>query len=328
MTASSVKHTHISQLPQYTGKLVHKKQKIEALSATAAKWVDASKFKSQIKKYGYNALQKTIGSCEKIWKLQGDLGLKEKELYKIALYINTKMKGKIKEGNNYLRKKETGLARTIEYDPKSKRTFIHLKIPLGTGVHKIVEKSLMYDPKRPQFVATTSTTEECANEVAVHKKVRNMKGLVHTYAVTKHVKEKSQKTVTSMMLELYNAKSLRHYQYSRGELTPTEELTIARDLLYGLENMHSKNLVHRDLHSGNYLVNRTKENVSAALIDFGRAKSVKEAAKTPTFTPAKRLNPPEMFRKTKSLKHKALDIYALGIELFHLHFGTEPSLPS
>lgn len=308
---------------------------IEELEISSRKWTNKSDFFKQVKKHGKTTLSQTIKTCEKIWKLKTELKLTTHQLFNIALFIETKFKREIKKGHFYIGRGSHGLDRSIEYDPKTKRTFIHLANSLGSGTHKVVTKSLMYNHYDPRIVANASTSENINNEVKAHKKFRHMQGLAHTYAITQHVNKKIKKKMTSIILKHYNAHSVHHYQANRGELTKKEELTIARDLLYGLENMHKQGLVHRDMHPYNFLVNREvdsktrKETISAVLIDFGRTIKKEQAGIKSPWMPTKQINAPETFSNhPKKINYKATDVYALGYQLYHLHYGQPPEVPT
>ncbi|MBS0655242.1 MAG: protein kinase [Verrucomicrobia bacterium] len=298
---------------------------LKATTSKFEKWIDKASFKRKIKQHGKKALSSAIGACEKIWKLkeQGKLGLSTHSLFEIALFIETKLPKYISKHKYHLDKKTTGLNRSIEYDPKTKRVFIDLRSSLGSGVHKKVTKALLYDSKKPLFIACAKSSEKCAAETRVHKKFKHKQGLAQTYAITHH------KGTTSLFLKLYNGHSLRHHQYNRGELSKKEMAIITRDLLYGLEHLHKHNLVHCDLHGGNALMDKSGKKISAALIDFGRTKRVGAAKKKgPRIHASARTNPPEVFMKGKNISAKAVDIYALGCQLYHLNYGKELELPS
>jgi serine/threonine protein kinase len=263
--------------------------------------------------------------------------MSKKELFAISLFIETKMKRHLEKGRYYIKKERSKVARTIEHDPKTKRTFIHLKghgVPkLGQGWHKKVTLSIMYDLQSPELVANCVCTDNsCNKEISILKKLKNKKGIVNTYAITQHKKRKGRQKVTSMIVKLYNGHSLHHYQLHPEELTKKQQIIVARDLLCGLEQLHKHDLIHRDMHAGNFLIDKSKDpetgkmNVSAAIIDLGQAKkNSKTKREAPMVQVPRRLNPPDAFNKMKhSIRTKTADIYALGCNLFHMYYHSQP----
>lgn len=296
-------------------------------------WISKSFFDKKIKTHGKKAVSRAVETCEKIRHLDGKLGLSAKKLFKIALFIEKTLPKEIASGRYYHHRKATGLNRTVQYDPKTKRVFINLRSSLGSGKHKKVTKAVLYDHKNPVFIACAATSDRCKKELGVHKRFKHREGLARTYAITQHYDQKHHRVMTSIFLKLYNGHSLRHHQHHQGELSQKEKAIVARDLLHGLEHLHKRNLVHCDLHSGNALLHvanpsAKKKKLSAVLIDFGRTKRLSEARKSaPRIHAASRTNAPEAFTRHK-IRAKAVDIYALGYQLYHLNYGRPPELPS
>ncbi len=311
-----------------------KTNKLSEQILRAKEWTSAANVERIITKYGEEKFDRMIMASENIAKLSDDLGLTNGEIFKIARYIETKLKQKVKKGKAYLRKDKTGLARTIEY--KSKRAFIHLKshgvAPLGSGCHKRVTRSIMYAAHAPELVANSVGDKTVKAEGKVLLKLQGQEGIAKTYAVNDH-KKKSGKTVYSIISKLYNAHTVRSYEYNRSSMeNRAEEVYIARDLMKGLEGMHAKKLAHRDLHSGNFMVHRTenietgKVDVTAALIDFGQVMTFKKTKKmVPKVEVAGQLVTPESLVKGKHrVDIRKIEAYAVGCSLYHLYFGSGP----
>ena len=70
-------------------------------------YTSAKNAKRLITKYGQEKFNRIIMACENIKRLSRDLGLGDKELFKIAKYIEVKLKDKVKKGKVYLRKEKT-----------------------------------------------------------------------------------------------------------------------------------------------------------------------------------------------------------------------------
>ncbi len=293
----------------------------------AREWVSEGHAKHIIKKYGEDKLERMLMACENITKLSDDIGLTKGELFKIAKYIEVKLKYKTKKGKAYLRSGKTGLARTIEY--KSKRAFIHLNQELGEGCHKKVTKSIMYAAHSPEIVANCTGDKTVKFEGKILTQLHGAEGVAKTYAVTSH-KSKHGKKIYSIITKLYNASTLRSYEYNRNKLEPHEEVYVARDLMKGLENMHANKLAHRDLHSGNFMVHKEvvdgKPKISSVLIDFGQVVSFHKAKKMlPRVEVSRHLVTPESLVKAKHRPDiRKIEAFAVGFCLYHLFFGQAP----
>lgn len=332
LVAKEVQDTPPEQAPTPDVELAQLIEKADA-------WASAHFLLSAYKNHGLEPLDRALKASIKIWKLEENLGITKEELYKIALYIETKLFNKVEKGQLYIKREkgaDSRLPRTVEYDPKTDQIFIHLKThgvpPIGSGWHKKCTRSIVYHTKHPELAANCVCLDDASKEIAFHKLLKGNEGLIHTYAVTEHIKEKTKKKVTSLLLKFYNAGSLRHHQYSKHDLTRKEQVMVARDLLLGLESLHKHDLVHRDLHGNNILVDRKhdsetgQEKVTAAIIDFGQTKKTEETKQfAPEIQIPPRFNPPEAFKKEKArVSPKAADIYALGCNLYHLYYHIIP----
>lgn len=287
--------------------------------------------------HGDEVVTRALEISQNIWKVANKLALKKPELFEIVLYIETKLPAKIEDKKYYLKKEKTGLARTIEYDPQSKLTFIHLKTHgidrLGKGWHKKVTKSIMYDAKNPEIVANSTFMDDGDEEIRTVKKIKNQPGLAHTYAITEHKKDKTGKSVISLIQRLYNGGNLLDHLHNGTSLSKKELVVVARDLMHGLEAMHSKDMVHRDLHGGNFLIDTRidpvtgKKVLSAVLIDLGQARDATDAKReAPKVQVPHRFNPPEAFWRDKTwIDTKKVDVYALGLNLYNLYFKKQAS---
>lgn len=295
-------------------------------------WASPKDVKRIVKKYGNHTFDRMLMACENISKLSPKVHISKHKLFSICKYIETKLSHKLKKNKAYLKKEKTGLARTIEY--KSKRAFIHLKThgvsSVGKGCHKEVTLSIMYAAHKPEFVANSVGDKTLKFEGKVLKKLQGSKGILKTYAVNEH-RKKSGKKVYSIITKLYNAHTLRNYEYDSLKMTSKEKLYVARDLLTGLENMHAQRLAHRDLHSANLMVHREKSShgnkkTSAVLIDFGQVVSFdKVKKKVPRVeVPAHLLTPEELIKGKHRVDVRKVESFALGCSLYRLVFDKRP----
>lgn len=103
------------------------------------------------------------------------------------------------------------------------------------------------------------------------------------------------------------------------KLTPTARTLIALDVARGLEYLHSKGVIHRDLKSLNVLLD---ENMKAKICDFGMVRTRSEGPKTGMIGTAHWMAP-EVLMSAPDYDQK-VDVYSYGIFLWELLTGEMP----
>ena len=308
------------------------------LKETLGKELSLEQVKKSAKKYESTPLFNAVRALENIQKLDKNLGLKSGELLEISLFLETEWKKLVQKGYVYLQEKESGLPRILEYDPKTRNSYIHLLkngIPkIGKGFHKEVTKSILYDSQNPEIVANCRSDSHPKNlrEMKITRALQGIHGIVEGKSFIRHRAEIHGKDRIEMILNLYNVGSLRTLAFSRkGLLNFKEKMQAARDLAMGLEGMHSRDYVHRDLHSGNYLFHLQidpksgKRFVKAAIMDFGKTIPKKQCGGN-LAQGSKHYTSPEGFIYENMVADDYLpaEIYALGCSFFLLHYEKEP----
>lgn len=128
-----------------------------------------------------------------------------------------------------------------------------------------------------------------------------------------------------MIMEYCDQGSLQLAQHAKdGKIFPLAEATrILRETIDGLEYMHSKNLIHRDIKAENVLLSSQGQKGSVAttkICDLGFCREDDDAVST--FCGTTNYMAPEIFeKKTYDLK---VDVWALGVLLFLMLFGEFP----
>lgn len=279
-----------------------------------------------LKKCTTPPLEYALASCKKMEKLS-ETGVGEKDLLEIAFFIETKLKGHIDKSEYYLKGVKTGLSRTVEYDPKSKLTFIHLKChngvkKLGKGYFKTVTKSIQYDREKPEIVAHSEQKGDASQEVDNLKKAKGIKGVIQAKAITMHEEAATGENKVSMVFKLFNPGALSETVIK--SFSFQEKVKIAKDLLVGLKGLHEMNLVHRDLKRDNVFVDKKGGDIKAVVSDLGQGCSTKEAkGKIPNAT--RLYAPPEAFNEDlNKIDYKKSDIFSLACVIYELVFEKRP----
>ena len=123
-----------------------------------------------------------------------------------------------------------------------------------------------------------------------------------------------------MVMELMSNGSLFNVLHNGRELPWSLRLSIAKDIAVGLNYLHSRGILHRDLKSLNVLLD---DRMRAKLSDFGLSTLKSESSSTTTAAKGKsavgtvQWMAPELFKRGTK-KSELSDIYALGMTLWEL----------
>jgi len=129
-------------------------------------------------------------------------------------------------------------------------------------------------------------------------------------------------THMALIMELIEGEDLKAYLKSHPDLSLEKKLSIAIDILTGLEAAHHFDMVHRDLKPANVLVSNKGE---VKLLDFGLAKPehgeddlTQSGATVGSF---RYMSPEQILNKPIDAR---TDLYAFGILLFYMILGKLP----
>jgi serine/threonine protein kinase len=283
--------------------------------------------KYKAKKYKYNELIRAIRATKAFNRKNKNAPINKRKFLQNALFIESQLNN-LNNNNSYLTTEKTRLKNIIEYDPITRRAFIVLdnkKAFLGKGKKKTAYKSILYK-KVPQIVARSEQSYPMEEELEAHKALQNVPGVMKTYAFTSH-KNKGENYYT-IYSDLYE-KTLEDLLHKKS-LSLRNKVVIMKDLLIGLDSLHSRNYVHRDLHSQNYLI-RTEKNlkgkkvIHAVITDLGRTITIDNAKQVPAQM-TRRICPPEGFtpETLNGSDYFASDLYALGSIFYRIYHNKPP----
>ncbi|GBC32574.2 kinase-like domain-containing protein [Rhizophagus irregularis DAOM 181602=DAOM 197198] len=126
-----------------------------------------------------------------------------------------------------------------------------------------------------------------------------------------------------LVLEYANEGTLRDYLKKKfTSLEWMDKTQMALDIACGLKFLHFKEIIHRDLHSKNILVNNGK----LLIADFGLSKKFAEARINSLANTRGMIEytEPQCFKSLKYKKNKKSDIYSLGVLLWEISSGRPP----
>lgn len=153
-----------------------------------------------------------------------------------------------------------------------------------------------------------------SKEVSVWKQLR---GLPHIISVIELDQFDDYIYVVS---DFADGGSLERWLNQNGKASSLDEaVKITLEILTGLEKLHEKGFVHRDIKPDNILIT----NGSHCLADFGISREVKSHSKATSTAGTLEYMPPEAFAKNASIT-KQTDIWAVGVILQKLLTGKLP----
>ena len=159
--------------------------------------------------------------------------------------------------------------------------------------------------------------------------IRSIKRFVQEYKLLKHLNHPNvvnilsrhvEKDRSCIIMEYFPAGDLSH-QISAG-ISTTQAVSYLRQIAYGLEMIHSKNIVHRDIKPRNILL---REDNTLAISDFGIArvmgKSYGLTLQGMILGSPYYMSPEQIDNST--IDHRS-DLYSLGAVFYEMLTGKKP----
>lgn len=109
-------------------------------------------------------------------------------------------------------------------------------------------------------------------------------------------------------------------------LAREESLTAWGQILDGLQHLHAKGVLHRDLKPGNILVEKVPR-LKVVIADFGMAKVATDKALLQTFCGTPKYMAPEVFPGMSSGHGPLVDIFSLGVMVYEWIYNL-PDVPA
>ena len=203
-------------------------------------------------------------------------GMSREEIEKHLLYIDKNLSNWVSDGKHlYINRKDSGLARTIEYLPDSGTVVTHFKSktkpggekgqPLGKGHISVVKQSIVVLSKNllgRQFETgmdiADKTPLDKTDVAARSKSLESMSKegqITQKFADSQNVRKVYRINEKGLLLEGMNAGSLNGH-IGGTAFTSEQKGKIAQGLINGMAEIHRAGYVHCDLHAGNCFLNK------------------------------------------------------------------------
>ncbi|RHZ46355.1 hypothetical protein Glove_624g49 [Diversispora epigaea] len=198
---------------------------------------------------------------------------------------------------------------------------------IGRGGFGIVDRATLIDEKMTKMEVALKSIfvlvhdiRLFVNELKQHSKVGSHENIIKFYGV-------SQKDLNSdeyiLVLEYANGGTLRsHLKSNFKNLEWSDKLNLAQQIAKAIKHLHSRDILHRDLHSKNILIHNNIIKIS----DFGLAKLTSDSSISLLKTAGliEYLDPMLLIKGDKFSRTKASDIYSFGMLLWELSSGEIP----
>ncbi|KAJ6242178.1 serine/threonine-protein kinase tnni3k-related [Anaeramoeba flamelloides] len=237
----------------------------------------------------------------------------------ILEYESSEGRKKQKKWEEFLNEIDQLVEKTQEISDKQ----LNVHYEIGEGAFKVVYKGEWMG----QIVAISKIKEaklfsqiqiqEFVNELSILCKLRHPKIVTFFGGCTRNIGS------LILVSEFCEGGDLFHLLHSKIHISKKKKIKIAKDICSGVQYLHSKNIIHRDLKSPNVLLD---EKHNAKLTDFGLSKSMdisESITSNNTIVGTPRWMAPELLRGDGDYTNK-VDIYALGLILYEISLRKIP----
>jgi len=284
----------------------------------------------------YEALRPILDTPDKLYRFVETCITAEYTLSQGAKDITERME--------YYKKKNTGLPFSFVVDYTSKEYTILLKKESrlqAQGVDKKVRhavniQKLGQEQKESkltlfvQAITRNDVKQIPKTELDYYKEFKGQRGIVQIHSTFNYLSTKKGQ-VRRFYFQVAHGSDFEHFnvrENKENRLSNKNLMAACEDIGYGLQAIHNKGFVHRDIKLGNLLISETKDGVKACICDLGSMLPKGATRNEFTFFYATELNtPPEMLKMEADIcdqYRQASDMYALGIALHQLHIGELP----
>jgi len=180
--------------------------------------------------------------------------------------------------------------------------------------HKKDGLTIKTNSKREAKETFAKVKEDVVKEIDTLSTIDN-KNIVKAYG---HVRENN--TIYSI-LEYIDGSNIDEY-IGETSFSEDEAIELLRQMIFGLKEIHKKNIIHRDIKPSNIM--RTDDGIYK-IIDFTTSKTYSTNKTTITGVISKGYSPPELER-TQAIIGDYSDIYSIGMTLYNVLSLKNPPL--
>jgi serine/threonine protein kinase len=200
------------------------------------------------------------------------------------------------------------------------------------GVHCLLGQRVALKVLRPEAFACSERMSRFIREARLLARVES----AHVVRVIDFVLGSPHGPV--LVMEMLEGESL-HHLIAREAVSVEAAIDIAIDVLRGLETVHSRNVIHRDIKPGNIVVRKTDRGWNAVIVDLGVGRLLDDAPidfddvalpfTEDESTTADRIigtveyMAPEQILSSQSAT-MSVDVYAVGAVLYRAVSGNHP----
>ncbi len=216
---------------------------------------------------------------------------------------------------------DTQSNKVLDYD-------VNFKTVLGKGAMGIVHPAT--DKKGNKVAAKRIDYRDKSMGENIAKALENISRLKHQNVV-QILDTAEQPFVVWIFMEFCQLGDLEKY-FTTKERNKAETLDIMLGIARGVEYLHSKNVIHRDIKPTNILISGGSP-VVPKLTDFDLSKFLEEDYETSAMTTdvgTKAFKAPEFWMRTKEGKlnyHRNVDVYAMGLTYLAMIQGNKKLVP-
>lgn len=195
---------------------------------------------------------------------------------------------------------------------------------LGKGSFASVFKAI--DERTGEIVAIkVISIERLGNDQRLHQNLMSeidiMKNYIHPCICQLHENFSNSKHI-SLVIQYCAGGDLQKFIRKSTRLSEGLTRKFLVQLAAGLEFLHEKNIIHRDIKSQNILLSEASSNAQLKIADFGFAKHLEEAAMAHSVCGTPLYMAPEVFDKHQY--DSKVDIWSMGCVVYEMLTGSPP----
>lgn len=236
----------------------------------------------------------------------------------------------------HVKKQEHNLVRGLDWNAGMSQLFIKKIAYIGKGGQRHYYLWQNYDTGSLVAVGSLKREyrensridlkEQVAREVAIFEKIGDSPYVVRLFGAVKKNND------IKLIQEYCPEGDLDAYLEKTVELEMGDFFQIVYDLLRGLAFLHGKNIIHRDVKAANIFLTKENGRLHAKFADFGYALDLSRQDNTYRLngsigymSPFLWVSQPSSYSNMYQKFGKHADVWALGIVVYQMFFGNDPS---